>query len=426
MARKLLTRKFNLRLLLVCIAAVAVALPIAIISIAKLLLLAGGLAFLLLEGSRHTPRPSALRLHQTAVAVIACLIAMACSILWTTASEANALASLGKYGKLLMIPIMAGLIQSRSEARIALRLFLLAQLFLLVSSWMLFLNLPVPWATSPTVLVQHAPFSSYLDEGIMTATFGILCWHFRAFAGGPRAQMVMIGLAALAFGNVFFVFDGRSGHVVAIVLLSLAVMWELPSKARISVLVLPFVLLLAISTVSPKVRDRMEMVKKEVQAFSHGSGQNVITGTSSGMRLNFWHRAIQSIAENPLKGSGIGSWSSEFNRIEREKETQPQNIAPMGNPHQEFLLWGVQLGLPGLALIIFLFASLLKDTVNTEKNAARAARSMIAALAVACLFNSTIYDALIGDFFCVALGLLLAVGAHASQSEKATQVRVTG
>ena len=35
-----------------------------------------------------------------------------------------------------------------------------------------------------------------------------------------------------------------------------------------------------------------------------------------------------------------------------------------------------------------------------------------AALLIACLFNCALYDALIGDFFCVVIGLLLALAAH--------------
>jgi hypothetical protein len=42
----------------------------------------------------------------------------------------------------------------------------------------------------------------------------------------------------------------------------------------------------------------------------------------------------------------------------------------------------------------------------------RALQTCVAGLAVACLFNSSLYDALIGDFFCVTLGLLLALGAN--------------
>jgi len=55
---------------------------------------------------------------------------------------------------------------------------------------------------------------------------------------------------------------------------------------------------------------------------------------------------------------------------------------------------------------------------------ARALQSTLVALAVACLFNSTLYDGLIGDFFCVLIGLLLALGlskpATQTPSEAAT------
>jgi hypothetical protein len=36
---------------------------------------------------------------------------------------------------------------------------------------------------------------------------------------------------------------------------------------------------------------------------------------------------------------------------------------------------------------------------------------------VACLFNASIYDALIGDFFCVSIGLLLALGLSKPANE---------
>jgi O-antigen ligase len=83
-------------------------------------------------------------------------------------------------------------------------------------------------------------------------------------------------------------------------------------------------------------------------------------------------------------------------------------------------MWGVQLGVPGILLLLALMASIMKDMLSMETQAARATQSALLALAVACLFNSSIYDAQIGDFFCVLLGLLLALGLYpqvASQSD---------
>jgi O-antigen ligase len=407
-------KTINLRLILVCIAAISAGLPIALISIAKVLLLLGGVAILLFGTPTPGPELADQKLRWTPRAVLAVLAAFAVSLIWTTAGQAEALSSLGKYGKLLIIPLLVLIVQSRRQALYAMAAFALSQIFLLLSSWMLFFHLPVPWATSSTALTFHAAFSSYLDEGIMTALFAAICWHLRGLMPFRFGRLLAIVVASAALLNVFFVFDGRTGHLVAVALVSLAVMWELPPRARAAIAFLPFVLLLLASAISPKVQHRLALVKTEVQAFSIAKGESFATGSSSGIRLLLWDRAIQSIGEHPVLGSGIGSWSTEFNRIERQQSSNPQKVVGFGNPHQEYLQWGVQLGIPGIFLLLVLMISILRDTLRMEQNTARAAQSALAALAVACLFNSSIYDALIGDFFCITLGLLLALGVHSA------------
>ena len=405
-------RTINLRLVLVCIAAVSVGLPIAIISLAKTLLLVGGALVLLFRPSATPSKASANELKLTTYAILTVLLAFSASLLWTTGTQAEAYNSLAKYGKLLMIPLIVMLLRSRVEAVCALAWFAAAQLVLLASSWMLYFQLPVPWATSLMALTHHSVFSSYLDQGLMTAVFAGLCWHLRALVPGRFGQRFAIVIAVLALFNVFFVLMGRSGHAVAIALISLAIMWAFPVKYRAPLMLLPLVLLLVVVGISPEVRVRLAQVKNEVQAFSFTKGENLVTGSSSGIRLHLWHRALQSILEKPVFGSGVGSWSSEFNRIERQENTGTQTIAEMSNPHQEYLLWGVQLGIAGIFLFLGLLLSIYRDTQHLDKKARHAAQSVLAALAVACLFNSTLYDGLIGDFFCVALGLLLALGIH--------------
>jgi len=375
-----------------------------------MLLLLGGAAILLFSQRPVQAGPAQQTAHLTPVAVLVIICAFALSLLWTSGSQVEALNSLGKYGKLLMIPLIVALLRSREEARYALAAFALTQLFLLLSSWMLFLHLPVPWATSETALSHYTPFSSYLDEGIMTALFASLCWHLRALLPGRLATIGAPAVAVLALLNVLFVLEGRSGHIVAVVLLSLAIMWELPARYRAGIILLPFVLTLAVSLVSPRVQNRLIQAKQEIQAFSLEKGASTTTGSSSGIRLHFWHRAAQLMAENPVLGSGVGSWSHEYNRLDKAQNPAHQEIGPLGNPHQEYLLWGVQLGIPGIALIAGLLGAMLRDTKHMEKMPSRAAHSAIFALAIACLFNASIYDALIGDFFCVVLGLLLALG----------------
>lgn len=386
----------------------------AFIGLAKFMLLVGGLLFLIFSSNQHSssemPRCKWL---SPQIAILVTLAYFALSITWTATSFNDALSSLGKYGKLLTILMIVILVRNRTEATCALGALAISQTFLMLSSWMLFFKLPVPWATSgPMSRVFHAVFSSYLDQGLMTAVFAALCWHLRLVLPGKILQAIAILISVIALLNVFFVLKGRTGHVVAIALLSLAIMWEAPKRYRLSAILLPIFLVVAVMAVSPKVRDRIIQVKADISNFSLTTGVSVDSGNSSGIRLHFWHRALQSISENPVLGSGVGSWSNEFNRLEKEKTSNPESIASMGNPHQEYLLWGVQLGIPGILLLLALLISVLHQALGMEAVSSRATLSVLASLAIACMFNSIIYDALIGDFFCIALGLLLSLGLH--------------
>ena len=385
------------------------------ISVAKLLLLLCALCIFssallraLAISAEPKAQPTAQSIQLTPPAVLITLCAFALSLLWTIAPDADAWGSVAKYGKLLVVVLLMALIRDRREALYALSWFVLAQFFLVFSSWALFLHLPVPWATSNMALKEYAVFSSYLDQGIMGAVLAAICWHLRNLVPGRFGRHIAIAAAVLTLLNVLFVLSGRSGHVVAIAMLSLAIMWQLPTRLRALVLLLPFLLATALFLSSAKVRERLTMVKNEVQSYSSQHKSD----TSSGIRLELWREAIAIIADHPFAGLGVGSWSTEYNRLELKKNPAQRPIDGNGNPHQEYLQWGVQLGLPGIALLLGLFASVFLDTRHMEPAVARAAQSTLAALMVACLFNSSLYDALIGDFFCVTLGLLLALGIY--------------
>ena len=395
----------------VCIAAASVGLSMAIISIAKLLLVLCGLKTLLFNPTTKGAENSVFKTYVT-VAILVALAAFAGSLLWSVAPRDDALGSVAKYGKLLLLVLMLYLIHDRREALYALSAFMGAQIFLLISSWLLFWKVPLPWATSNMALSEYAVFSSYLDQGIIFSVLAAICWHLRGLMPGRLGTYGAIFVAMTALFNVFFVLSGRTGHVVAIALVSLAIMWELPKKYRAVVLALPFLLAFLLFASSAKVRDRLNLVITEVHSYS----VQATSTTSSGIRLGLWRNAAQVIDENPVYGTGVGSWSTEHNRLQRSQNPAHVDVQGNGNPHQEYLLWGVQLGIPGILLFIGFMLSIWRDTLRMEKLYKRSAQSVLGALAVACLFNSSIYDALIGDFFCVSLGLLLALGLTSNKS----------
>lgn len=407
----------RLRLAIVCLAAASAGLSMVFVSLSKLLLIAAGLVFLLCSLFRGADQ--GLQKSASVWAVVGVLSAFAASLWWTVGPVDEAMASLGKYGKLLSIALMMALIRKRHEALLALLFFMVGQAFLVLSSWLLFFQLPLPWATSNMAQTEYAVFSSYLDQGIITAVAAALFWHLRAFVPGRYGPQLAVVLALVCLLNVVFVLSGRTGHVVAIVLASLAIMWQLPRRYRPAVVVLPFVLCAVLFVSSDKLRERLTMVKQEVELFHQSSASNQVT--SSGIRLKLWIDSIRIIEQHPVAGAGVGSWSTEYNRLGRASNPQHIDAGRNFNPHQEYLLWGVQLGLPGIVLFCALLLAMAWDASRLEVPLARAAQSAAAGLAVAALFNSSLYDALIGDFFCITVGLLLAFRHRSPEANGASR-----
>ncbi|MDP2371734.1 O-antigen ligase family protein [Rhodoferax sp.] len=395
-----------LRLVLVGFAALSVGLPVIFIGAAKFSLLVGAMVVLALE-SRTQDRAGSLSGQWLPIAILTALAVLALSMLWTSASSQQAAHALAKHAKLIVIPILVAMIRSRREALVALTLFVSGQLLLLGGTYLLVLGVPLPWLPTRTPDRTYALFSTYLDQSVLTAVFAALCWHLRRLIYRPVVRWLPALVSIMALICVFFVFQGRTGHLVAIAMVSMAIMWELPQRWRLLAVASPVLVLAALTASSDRMHTRFSLLAQEVHVFA----ANGVINSSSGLRLNLWRRATQAIAERPLAGSGVGSWPVEFDRLEKQHGADP-SVDLRANPHQEYLLWGVELGALGLLLLAAIFGSAWHDALSAQRDVRRAQHSVLIALCVAALFNSALYDALMGDFFCVTLGILIALGRH--------------
>jgi O-antigen ligase len=173
---------------------------------------------------------------------------------------------------------------------------------------------------------------------------------------------------------------------------------------------IPILLTVAALATPSKFQDRMGSGINEVNEYYVNNNTN----TSIGIRLNFWHRAAQAIADRPLLGHGVGSWQQQFLRL---VEPTTKGANPHNNPHQEYLQMGVQLGLGGIGLLIAFIVYLAKDANPMATPLRFATQSLALVFAVACLFNYSLFDALIGDYFCLLFGILFACGQNAALGE---------
>jgi uncharacterized membrane protein len=73
-------------------------------------------------------------------------------------------------------------------------------------------------------------------------------------------------------------------------------------------------------------------------------------------------------------------------------------------------LWAVEGGLLGLVLLCAVWAALWRYGRGLAANDGHALQAMVLALVISGLFNSMIYGIGMGDFFCIGLGILVALG----------------
>ena len=403
------SRTWNIRLVVVCFAALAISLPIALVSLAKVFLTVAFLIELTRRAFKNEAS-SPLQPLQMARFIPWAIAFMFVSLLWTSADMNTALQSVIKHGKLIFILVPVVLIRSWKEARIALIAFAVGQIFLMLSAWLISFGVPLPWATHTGG--RNAVFSTYLDQSIIFATSAGVFGHLRSIQVWPRILAIVCAVSALA--NVLFLLEGRTGYVILMAVVGLAAAWQCPARWRKPMYALAAMMVVACIGWAYVYAQ---------QAPVHGDdslGRNYIEPgsgfTSDAWRLNAWHRSLQAIQAAPLLGTGTGSWKSAIAPFAGERFIAIFGKSPISNPHQEYLLWGVEFGVLGCAALLAFFGLVARDARLFDKPIRLAIWSALAACAVACMFNSVLYDDLIGDYFCITLGLMFSLGLQQKKS----------
>jgi hypothetical protein len=208
------------------------------------------------------------------------------SLFWTVAPLAGGLGLPGQVRQAAAHPGDDGPDPRPPRSPVCPGAFAFAQLLVVLSSWMLFADLPVAWASSRTTVSHYTVFSGYLDQGIMSAVFAALCWHLRDLVPGRFGPRIAIAVAVACPGQCVLCAGrpqrpaGRcraavAGHHVAA-----------PQKVPHRRAVLPFLL------VAPAVCQFTDDARTLDPRQDGGPGllARQDTSTSSGVRLAFWRR----------------------------------------------------------------------------------------------------------------------------------------
>ena len=190
--------------------------------------------------------------------------------------------------------------------------------------------------------------------------------------------------------------SGRTGYAVLLVFLAIEIYRLIKGPWRWLAILSPLVLSLVFYGVSPIFSKRV------TEILTHS--QNGIEGqeaTSEGERLEMWRGSINGILMKPIFGYGVGSMPDVYKKYGGSINKQ------ISQPHQQYLFWWVEFGLVGLLIMLGFFFTLIKDSFKIDQEAQYALRSIIAVLLVVGLFNCPFFGVGMGEFFFLAIAVIL-------------------
>jgi O-antigen ligase len=311
-----------------------------------------------------------------------------------------------KYIDLLFIPIFLTFFQDIKTRERALLAFCIAAVASVAVSHLDYLHLlpPNPWL--PLSPLYATGFKHPITHGLIVALSAYL---FALRARDEKNKTLRIGyiaLALLAAHNVVFMNWGRTGYLVLAILFLYFFVATFGRRGLVLFIAIAGVTILTAYAASTTFHQRVNDVARQFMAWKPGQPAKP-TDDSVGDRLEFYVNSLKLIREHPLFGSGTGSFQAEYARIVAD-----QNMLATVNPHNEYLLIAVQIGLIGLASLLYLFYREWRYAGELDAPFYRdLARGLVLTFIIGCLFNSLLLDHTEGLLFAWLSALVFAAPA---------------
>lgn len=325
----------------------------------------------------------------------------------------EAMGILSKYLDLAFIPLFLLLLSDDTARHRAQSAFLASMGLTLLLSYLVGMGwLPAQgWMWEAANPDNPAIFHSHITQNNMMAFAAFLALLRLRAAELPKARAAWGLFALLGIINVLFMVQGRTGQLIMVALLSWFA-WRTLGRSMqrrgktldwrhgLGVLLAMTMLSVSAYQLSPRLHDRIALAFSEYSAWEPGHGRN----TSTGQRMDFYYYTLQMVQDQPLLGVGTGGFPAAF--AQQVAGTEARRTK---HPHNEYLMIASQVGLVGLALMLYLFYTLWRTAPGQPAAFEQdAARGLVLAYLVNALLNCALLDHSDGLFFAFMTAVLLA------------------
>jgi O-antigen ligase len=326
------------------------------------------------------------------------------SLNWTIDSS-EAVDVLKKYNELWYVAIMLPIFNSERRRQIGINAFLACMAMILFGVYLMFFDiiLPIEW----TLKGRNHHFN--IDGGFASHILTNILMAFTMFIAAHKSvlskflfKLPYIVLTVFSFYYVLFISSGTSGQILAI---SLILLFFIQQTGVRSILFIPVILsiiaLLALSNETNSMRDAFDKLSVRYHHL-------VSTDTAgNNTRPRIYIMALNLVRDEPWIGTGVGSFEEALRS--KQPEFYAATTIARKNPHNEYLMIMVQLGLLGLLMLLYLFytqaASSEKITIREYKFIAQ---GLVVLIIIGCAGNSMILDSREGHFWAYFSALLFS------------------
>jgi O-antigen ligase len=370
------------------------------------------LVFVLLSGnlSEHIKIIWDNKVSKSAIILFALL---ALGTLWSIADTSDAFRVLKKYNALLYISILIPIFSSQTRKDIGVNIFLFSMTFILAIIYLMKFgvisefNIPIPGRHRPVNVTIDGGFQTHIITNILMAFAAYIYLIRTALNVGLKLAFNFI-LFSLAAYNVLFISTGTSGQVLFAILLVLFVFQSL-NKKTLAILAMFSIISIIIGTLQSNGSSATSNVSFTVEKLTSRFHELTVDSTPENVnyRPQRYINSIKMIASDPWFGSGTGSYAAAYK--EKLPEIEKITTGTKWNPHNEYLSIGVQVGVAGIFLLLFLFFNQLKAASKITTSEDRyIAQGFVVLMIIGCLANSMIMDSGESHFFAYFSALLFS------------------
>lgn len=362
-----------------------------------------------LAAGHYRQRWQAIRHNPMTLPALALFGLILLGTLYSTGDMAHIRLHVGKYSKLLIALVFLSLLDQARWRRYCLGAFGAGMLFILASVYAS-VWVRLPWVSAqanPTRPlgwgVDHTVVGDYITQNVMMSFFVVLCLTLCVAARQHRHKGGWLALAALAAISITHLSRGRTGYFVLTACLLTFVVTVVPKRGRYAA-PLTVAAVLATVLVIGLLSSRMIEARYQ-QAWSDFQHRNTDIHTSIGHRLYNYRIVLRLIRQRPLQGWGTGSYDRESCRL----IVNPAECVEFGwHPHDQYLFFWMENGLPGLLAYLWLIAAMIRVGRARTGPDRYLVYGLAGALIADSLINSPLFSSRENHFFMFMMALLMA------------------